>query len=129
MAEAIVSVTAKASAAQGLGTVNGDDLTNFNGKGVLVTLDVTAVSGTTPTLDVKLQHKDSVSGKYVDIPGASFTQKTGISTDTLLIYPSITVTANRQVNSTLGKLFRIVSTVGGTATPIFTFSVGVDLLG
>jgi hypothetical protein len=104
-------------------TTNSNDQQNLGAKGIRLTLDITAATGTTPTLDVKLQSKDFVSGKYVDITGAAFAQKTGTGTDDLVIYPGITSTANRRVSDVLPRDWRIVATVGGT-TPSFTFSLG-----
>lgn len=108
-------------------TTNGSDLTNVGARGVMLVLDVTAASGTTPTLDVKLQYKDPVSGKYVDIPGAAFAQKTGTGTDSLLVYPGVAETANREVSTHLGKSWRAVATIGGT-TPSFTFTLAGSYL-
>lgn len=73
---------------------------------VLVFLDVTAVSGTDPTLDVKVQTKDP-NGKWYDL--ASFAQKTATGQEA----KAITV---------FGESLRISYTIGGT-TPSFTFAV------
>ena len=75
-------------------------------------LDVTAVTGTTPTLDVKIQEKDPVSGKYFDL--FSFTQKTAISSERK--------SYGSGAGELLGKVIRYVATIGGT-TPSFTFSL------
>lgn len=91
-------------------------------RGVHLVLDVTAASGTTPTLDVKIQRKDPTSGKYVDLPGGAFAQKTGTGTDDLTIYPGIAETNNRSVSDVIGGIYRAVCTLGGT-TPSFTFSL------
>lgn len=88
-------------------------------------LDVSARSGTTPTLDVKFQYKDPISSNYVDIPGASFTQKNATGTDTLTIYPGVVATANRSVSLVLPDEVRAVWTIGGT-TPSFTFTLAFD---
>lgn len=94
--------------------------------GLYVFLNITAASGTTPTLDVKLQGKDPVSGQYFDLPAASFTQKTGTGFDWLLIHPEITtVTANKQVSTATTNNMRLVYTIGGT-TPSFTFTAVVQ---
>jgi hypothetical protein len=90
-------------------------------------LDITAASGTTPTLDVKLQRFDVTSGQYVDVAGAAFAQKTTTGTDDLVVYPGATVTANRSISSVLTDTYRVLWTVGGT-TPSFTFSVGGSLV-
>lgn len=70
-------------------------------------LDVTVVSGTTPTLDVVIQ--DSPDGsKWYD--KESFTQATGVTGE-----------AKRITN--FGKFVRVKYTIGGTDTPTFTFEV------
>lgn len=77
-------------------------------KECLVFLNITAVSGTTPTLDVSVESFDEVGAAYAPI--GSFTQKTATGIDTL------------KLTGTLGRLIRIKWTIGGT-TPSFTFSV------
>lgn len=80
--------------------------------GAVAVLSVSAVLGTLPTLDVKLQHStdDSV---WVDIPSGAFGQKTAV-TGVTGQYLSIPGTINRYV--------RAVWSIGGT-TPSFTFNV------
>lgn len=78
-----------------------------NTKELVVTLDVSAASGTTPTLDAKLQHSpDGV--KWSDL-GTAFGQKTGVSRE---------VKAFTQYH----RYVKVVYTIGGTS-PSFTFSV------
>lgn len=72
----------------------------------LVFLDVTAASGTDPTLDVKVQTKDP-NGKWYDL--VSFTQKTDVGQEA----KAVTV---------YGETLRIAYTIGGTE-PSFTFAV------
>ena len=77
---------------------------------VVAYLNVTAVSGTTPTMDIVLQDSpDNVT--WYDIPTGAFTQATAIS-------------AQRIVATQLGGYVRAVITIGG-ATPSFTFSLDV----
>lgn len=115
------------SAARTANTNSADfDLSNTE-KGAVFYLDITARSGTSPTLDVKLQFKDELSGVYVDVPSASFAQKNATGSDTLVVYPGITATANRSVNGALGHTLRAVATIGGT-TPSFTFTLSYDPL-
>lgn len=103
---------------------SGDQSTNSQ-KGIRLILNVSAASGVTPTLDVKIQAKDGTSGNYLDVTGASFAQKTGTGTDDLVIYPGITTTANRRVSDVIPNIWRAVATIGGT-TPSFTFSLTAD---
>lgn len=107
-------------------TTNSADQTNLHARGVKLFLNVSAVSGTSPTLDVKLQAKDGISGVYYDIAGAEMTQKIAVTKDDLVIYPGATATANRSVSSILPKTWRVVATIGGTDTPTFTFSLGAS---
>jgi hypothetical protein len=76
-------------------------------------LTVTASSGTSPTLDVKVQDTSDGGTTWFDVTGAVFTQVTGSSS-------SQTVTATRK----FGPKFRVVATIAG-ATPSFTFHVEV----
>lgn len=115
--ETILSSAARTASGQS------DAQSNWQYRGVRLYLDVSAVSGTSPTLDAKVQTKDPVSGTWVDLPNASFAQKTGAGTDTLVIFPGVTATANRGVSDALDKNWRIDYTIGGTS-PSFTFSVG-----
>lgn len=73
-------------------------------------LAVTAASGTTPTLDVRLETSVDGGTSY-DTVGA-FTQATAITTDNHVFGP-------------LGDTCRWAWTIGGT-TPSFTFSIAVE---
>lgn len=75
-------------------------------------LDSAAGTGTTPTLDIKLQSSDTSGGTYTDIAGATFTQVTTSASQQ-------TITVSKDENR---RWFRIVYTISGT-TPSFTFSV------
>lgn len=108
-------------------TANSDDLVNTQYRGVRLFLNISAASGTSPTLDLKVQSKDPVSGSYVDVPGAAFAQKTGTGTDDLTIYPGVAETANETVSDVVSRTWRVVATIGGTS-PSFTFSVGASYL-
>lgn len=115
------------SSASRTASANSGDQNSGGAKGVHLVLDVTAVTGTTPTLDVKVQRKDATSGQYVDLPGGAFAQKTGVSVDDLVIYPGVAETANRSVSDVLSEEWRAVETIGGT-TPDFTFSLAGSYL-
>lgn len=77
-----------------------------------VFLNVTAISGTSPTLDVKLQITPKASpaaGDWYDLDGGSFTRVTGVGKQVLSL-----------VN--FGHWMRFVYTVGGTS-PSITFEL------
>jgi len=88
-------------------TFNGATVEIPVGRELIVTLDVTAASGTTPTLDVKLQH--SPDGAIWSDLGTAFAQKTGVAQEV-------------KVFTGIHGFVRVVSTIGGT-TPSFTYSV------
>jgi hypothetical protein len=119
-------LTVFASAAR-TSTTNSADQVNYNGVGALFFLDISAVSGTLPTLDLKIQVKDPTSGNYVDLPNAAFAQKNATGTSMLVVYPGITTAANAAVSGILARLFRAVATIGGT-TPSFTFTLSAVIV-
>lgn len=87
----------------------GIDVRDFVGRGKL-TVDCAAGTGTTPTLDIRLQDsEDNVT--FADIPGLTFAQVTTVASQQ---QRGITLDAVR-------RFIRVAFTVGGT-TPSFTFS-------
>lgn len=77
---------------------------------ILVYLDITAVAGTSPTLDVKVQTSYN-NADWFDLPGGAFPQKTAAGKDLKQF-------------SNYGRFIRAAWTVGGT-TPSFTFRLDV----
>jgi hypothetical protein len=76
---------------------------------LLLLLNVTAVGGVTPTLDVVLE--DSLDGTNWDgVAGGAFTQRTAVGRQRLV------------VSAAMAQRARMRSTIGGTA-PTFTFAV------
>ena len=107
-AVASASVTATA-------TSGAIDLKEFDGD-VLLVLNCAAGTGSSPTLDIKVQDSDETGGTYGDLSGAAFTQVTdSASVQTL------------EVNKDECKRFiKIVQTVGGSS-PVFVY--GISLVG
>lgn len=68
-------------------TTTGERVTFTQARGLLLNLNVTAASGTTPTLDVKIQWQDPVTSVWNDLSGAAFQRITATGTRTLTIYP------------------------------------------
>lgn len=101
----------------GTGTTNGTgvDVSNLEGAAIAI-LDVTAESGTSPTLDVKLQECDTQGGTYTDVVGGAFTQVTTVSGLQKL---AVDITMTK-------KFLRAAGTAGGTS-PVYGW--GVQLLG
>lgn len=103
------------SGTQGPGTANSDFDLPDDAKGAIFVLDITAETGTA-TLDVKIQFKDELSGKYVDVPGASFAQKSATGVSQLSVFPGLTASANVAVNQALTKTLRAVRVEAGAAS-------------
>jgi len=89
----------------------GIDISAFAGD-IKVTLDSSAGTGTTPTLDCKLEHSDDNS-TFVAVVGGAFTQVTDAGPS----YETLTLNADG-----LKKYIRGVDTITGT-TPEFSRSL------
>jgi len=90
----------------------------FNGNAIDVSryatmqllLNCTAASGTTPTLDIKIQISADGVTNWID-SGTAFTQVTAATTQNLAYTPT-------------GAFIRLVHTIGGT-TPSFTYYLAI----
>lgn len=100
--------------------VNGPDMDGSNHKGLLLYIDITAITGTTPTLTVTIQGKSPVSGKYVTILASAALNSTG--TTVLKVYPGLTAAANTVANDMIPPTFRVITAIGGT-TPAVTAKI------
>jgi hypothetical protein len=95
------------------GTTTGLDNSASTANGAAAYLQVTAASGTTPTLDVKVQHS-SDGTTYADL--LTFTQVTAANA-----YERVATTG------TVNRYLRVEFTIGGTS-PDFTFHVAAARL-
>ncbi|MFA6131386.1 MAG: hypothetical protein WC730_03960 [Patescibacteria group bacterium] len=103
-------VTATATA-----TGTGVDTMGYND--AMVALEVGVVSGTSPTLDVKIQ--DSADNStFADVSGLTFTQVTASNNSQVLRVSGLNTSTRR-------RYLRAVGTIAGT-TPSFAF--GVEIL-
>lgn len=103
-------------------SVNGPDLENLAGDIATVVVDITAITGTTPTLVVTVEGKDPTSGKYHTLLASA--SLSTVSTTVLRIGPGLTAAANLTANSLVPRIFRVTATIGGT-TPAVTATVGI----
>jgi hypothetical protein len=117
-----VNVNVDTSAAKTT-TVAGATATNYNNTGMFVTILVTAVSGTTPTLTAKLQWSPDNGTTWVDWDTTNLQTSsiTANGTYVLKVYPGATNTANASANGTVPRTWRVYYTIGGT-TPSFTLA-------
>ena len=95
-------------------TVTGTGIDCSGYEEVVYALMVGAVSGTTPTLDAKIQESATVGGTYTDITGAVFAQ---VTTATHQLHLSVRV-------NTAKPFQRVLATIAGT-TPSYALSVAL----
>lgn len=108
-----------APAASRTSTLTGTGIDVLEYEGVaLVLLNASAGTGTSPTLDVKLQHSDDDS-TYEDVNSSTFSQVTDAAETAGVKVMKLNV-------SDLKRYLRVVGTIAGT-TPSFDF--GVEFVG
>jgi len=106
-------------------TGSGVDMPN-HAKMAILYLDVTAASGTSPTLDVTIEMQDPTGTDYVEF--TAFAQKTAALTAPAFIVVGLGAVAASITNEDdvaavmLPQKIRAKATIGGT-TPSFTYSV------
>lgn len=105
-------------------TGSGESWVNsFASGSLMVWINVTAVSGTTPSATFRLQWSPDGGTTWVDWDTTNLqtTAITAAGTATLRVGPGLPVTANTSKNDTVPALVRVAYTITGT-TPSFTFS-------
>lgn len=90
-------------------------------KGCRVYINVSAVSGTSPTLAPQIEVYDTVSQKYVPLIVASNITATTTVPAYIEVYPGSDA-SNKRAGTAIGPTFRVTNTIGGTS-PSFTFSL------
>jgi len=116
------------------GAHNGEKQDSTAYRGLILTADITASTGTSPTLTVKLQEylpqAAAGAGRWVDVTGAT-TAAIDAGTPgatSLVVYPGCIAATNTYVNRPIGEHFRYVATVGGTSTPTVTCSIHAQMV-
>lgn len=107
----VAGASAEASSAKTATGNSASALTNASGTNAHFIVNVSASSGTTPTLVVRVQIQDPVSSTWVDLPGAATASITSNGATLLSV-------------NNLPRTYRLAWVIGGT-TPSFTFSVGM----
>ena len=105
--------------------VNGPDMDGSFCKGMALFINITAITGTSPTLTVTLQGKSAVSGQYYTILASAALTTTGLTV--LRVYPGLTAAANTVANDIIPNSWRVISAIGGT-TPAVTATVTASVL-
>jgi hypothetical protein len=121
--------TASVASAARTATGNSSDMTNLNAAGVTAFVNVTAASGTSPTLLVTLQGKDPISATYYTLVAQAATL-TAAGSATLTAYPGASggpASPSATSGMPVPRTWRVLWTIAGT-TPSFTFSVGINYI-
>jgi hypothetical protein len=111
-----------------IATGNGANQTNATSKGAHIILNLGAVTGTTPTLVLKIQGSADSGTTWFDVAGATTASLSATGVYGIIVYPGLfniagiaTTATVAQTNATLPRTWRTVWTVGGT-TPSFTIT-------
>jgi hypothetical protein len=100
-------------------------LSSAGARGVRVVVDITAITGSSPTLTVTIKNYDRASNSYYTVLASAALTATGFTE--LTVYPGATVTANVSANDHLAQLWEVTAAIGGT-TPAVTATIGACLL-
>jgi hypothetical protein len=108
-------------------SASGDSPAQISGqtRGVKVVVDITAISGTSPTLTVTIEGYDSASSTWYTLLASSALSATGETV--LTVYPGVSVTANQSASDHIPAKWRVAYTIAGT-TPAVTATIGACLL-
>lgn len=89
-------------------------------RGLVVYINITAVTGTTPTLTIAIQGVEPTaqSNVYTVLTSAALN---AVGLTVLRVYPGISVAANVSASDIIPAQWSLKATLGGT-TPSFTFS-------
>lgn len=114
-------VTLAAAAAGG----NSAEQINLYGRGLQLSIDITVITGTGPTLTVSIQGKDPVSGKwYTLLQSAALS---AVALTNLTVYPGVTAAANVAASQVIPRTWRVLYSIGGT-TPAVTATIGASVI-
>jgi hypothetical protein len=105
-------------------TGNGGTNTNYNHRGAIFQINVTAASGTTPTMVVRVQYTvDGTNFFDLDATNAVTASITTTGLHVIKVYPGLTAAVpaagSSSANQVLPRSYRLAWTIGGT-TPSFT---------
>lgn len=106
--------------------VSSPDQINAYYRGLQIGVNITAGTGTAPTLQAILEGKDAASGTYY--PLLASVAIAAVAGFTLLsFYPGLAATANVTANQALPRVWRVRTIIGGVA-PAVTATIGASLV-
>jgi hypothetical protein len=110
-------------------TQNSADQTNYNGRGVMCTMNLTTFTGTSPTAYMAIQSKDTASGTYTTLTASNSIQLTAAGTIVHIHYPGQSAGGASVYagSSVLPRTWRVAAVIGGTS-PAATGTVGCSVI-
>lgn len=121
-ADTLALITHAAAAAG----VSSPDQTNAFYAGVQIGVNITSGTGTSPTLQVFIEGKDSASGAYYTLLASVAIAATAGFT-LLTLYPGLAAAASLVANQVLPRVWRVRTVIGGTS-PAVSATIGASLL-
>lgn len=118
-----LSIKSFAAAAEGSGSSGVID--NDYGRGLKLVIDITAITGTTPTLTVTVRGHDVLSSKTYTLLASAALNTTG--TTVLTVFPGATAAANSVASDQLPNTWDVSWTIGGTGVSL-TATIGGSIL-
>lgn len=112
-------------AAAGAGTTTSFDVSNPSYGQLLLFINITAITGTGPTLTVTIQSKDPASGTAYDLLVSTALSATGLTV--LQVGPGITAAANLSVARAVPTYWHAIAVVAGT-TPAVTGTISYRMM-
>ncbi len=106
------------------GTTNSTDQVNYNGRGLQVGVNITAVSGG-QTLTVNIQGKDAASATYYTLLASAALGSVAFTQ--LTVYPGGLTTANVATPQPLPRVWRVQAVVAGAGTTV-TATIGASVI-
>lgn len=103
---------------------NSATLDNAFWNGLQLGVNITALTGTTPTLTVIIEGQDDASGQWYTLLSSAALAATGFTL--LSLYPAVVAVANVSIPQVLPKTWRIRYVIAGT-TPAVTATIGASL--
>ena len=103
-------ITLLASAAR-TATLSSADQTNYNARGIIITIDVTSITDT-PSITLAIQHRDSIGGNYETL-FLTTTAITATGVQPFIVYPGVAAADEdvvEVVGYPLGRTWRITVT-------------------
>lgn len=94
-------------------------------RGVQIGVDITSITGTSPSLTVIIEGYDAASKKYYTLLTSAALTTAGLTI--LTVYPGVTAAANVAAAQALPKTWRIRYTIAGT-TPAITATFSANLI-